>query len=332
MNPICRIAVFAAISLSIGLSAARSQSKIEKKVEDNFKVNWTRISYTKTVSVSNPDAPEDQYRQVPQNQGQEVSERMSISCEVQIIDPNFVLGISRAPTIEEMTDDKGGNIEIDWKAPSSFLTRYEAPRYRRQFVAPQKQPKWKTAVRSALKLPPKEGSRPQWVEEIEPCRMQIDLGVGTGEQFRDRIGRVKGYFYALVAESFEYVDVPFRKSDKWIRLTPDMEVQILEAFTDGSSYRIRTKGRPEGGGFRGMLSAESYMPARLVTSRQLIGPNDKPVRRHTGSRMLPFHIGGSSSGSGTSMGQIKKIRYVIAVNPTHREIPFVLENIPLPKP
>jgi len=32
------------------------------------------------------------------------------------------------------------------------------------------------------------------------------------------------------------------------------------------------------------------------------------------------------------MGQIKKIRFVIAVNPTHREIPFVLENIPLPKP
>ena len=162
--------------------------------------------------------------------------------------------------------------------------------------------------------------------------MQIDLGVATGEQPGEKISRVKGYFHALVAESFEYVDVPFKKSDKWVRLTPDTEVQILEAFTDESSYRIKTKERPEGGGFRGMLSAESYMPARLVTSRQLIGPDDKPVRRHSGSRMLPFHIGGSSSGGGTSMGQIKKIRYVIAVNPTHYEIPFVLENIPLPKP
>ena len=114
-------------------------------------------------------------------------------------------------------------------------------------------------------------------------------------------------------------------------MTPDLEVQILEAFADGSSYRLRTKGRPERGGFRGTLSAESYMPARLVASRQLIGPDGKPVRRYGGSCMLPFSIGGNSSGSGSGMGQIRKIRYVIVVNPTHCEIPFVLENIPLPK-
>jgi hypothetical protein len=135
-----------------------------------------------------------------------------------------------------------------------------------------------------------------------------------------------------MAESFEYVDLPFKKDDKWIHLTPEVEVQILEAFADGSSYRLRTKGRPEGGGFRGALSAESYMPARLVTSRQLIGPDDKPVRRHSPSRMLPFRIGGGSSGGGSGMGQIEKIRYVIGVNPAHYQIPFVLENIPLPKP
>ena len=114
-------------------------------------------------------------------------------------------------------------------------------------------------------------------------------------------------------------------------MTPDLEVQILEAFADGSSYRLRTKGRPEREGFRGTLSAESYMPARLVASRQLIGPDGKPVRRYGGSCMLPFRIGGNSSGGGSVIGQIRKIRYVIVVNPTHCEIPFVLENIPLPK-
>jgi hypothetical protein len=326
MNLLRRIVILAVITLSIGFSAARSESKAEpeKKVEGNFKVSWTRISYSKTVSLSNAEVGEDQE--------QEVSERLSLSCEVAMVDPNCVLGISRAPMIEEVTDGKGGNVEIDTGPRSSFHTRYEAPRYRRRFVAPQPQAKWKTAVRSALRLPPKEGSRPQWIEEIEPSRIQIDLGVGTGEQSGEKISRVKGYFYALIAESFEYVDVPFKKSGKWVRLTPDVEVQILEAFTDASSYRLRTKARPEGGGFRGMLSAESYMPTRLVTSRQLIGPDDKPFRRHTGSRMLPYHIGGNASGSGGSMGQIKKIRYVIAVNPTHYEIPFVLENIPLPKP
>jgi hypothetical protein len=159
----------------------------------------------------------------------------------------------------------------------------------------------------------------------------ISLVEQPGKNLREN-QTVKGYFHALMAESFEYVDLPFKKSDKWMPLTPDLEVQILDAFADGSSYRLRTKGRPEGGGFRGTLSAESYMPARLVTGRQLIGPDDKPVRRHSPSRMLPFRIGGNSSGSGSGMGQIRKIRYVIAVNPIHCEIPFVLENIPLPRP
>ena len=232
MNPMRRIVVFAAITLSVGLSAARSESKAESKaeknIEDNFRVNWTRISYSKTVSLRNPDVSE--YGRQVQGKGQEVSERMSLSCEVEMLDPNFVLGISRAPMIEEMIDDKGGNIEIDSKLPSSFQTRYEAPRYGRRFVAPTRPAKWKTAVRSALKLPPKESSRPQWVEEVEPSRMQIDLSVGLGEQSSGKIGRVKGYFYALVAESFEYVDVPFKSSDKWIRLTPDVEVQICDAW------------------------------------------------------------------------------------------------------
>ncbi|MHC4167062.1 MAG: hypothetical protein ACYSWQ_08895 [Planctomycetota bacterium] len=149
----------------------------------------------------------------------------------------------------------------------------------------------------------------------------------------NRSGRVKGYFYALVAESFEYVDVPFKSSDKWIRITPDVEVQIREAWCKDSSYRLSTKGRPEGGGSMRPLSAESYMPARLLVGRQLVGPDDKQVRRRSRMGMLmPYRVGGNSSGSGTNMGQIKKIRYVIAVNPTHYEIPFVLENIPLPKP
>ncbi|MHC4569526.1 MAG: hypothetical protein ACYTE3_27690, partial [Planctomycetota bacterium] len=179
MNPMRWIAVIAVITLSVGLSAARSESKAEskteKKIEDNFKVNWTSISYTKTVSVRNPEVSE--YGRQVQGQGQDVSEGLSLSCEVEMLDPNFVLGISRAPIIEEMTDDKGGNIEIDSKMPSSFQSRYEAPRTRPRFVAPQKPAKWKTAVRSALKLPPIESSRPQMVEEVQPSRMQIDLGV-----------------------------------------------------------------------------------------------------------------------------------------------------------
>jgi len=320
------IVLIEVMALFVGLSPARaeSESKPKMKVADNFKVSWSSITYTKRLLLRNPAVSEDQE--------QEVSEGLSLSCEVEILDPNLVLGTCREPLIEELTDGKGGDIEIDAMSSGSGYTRYEAPRYRRRFVAPPKPAKWKTAIRSALRLPQKASSRPQLVNVLEPSRMQIDLDVGLSKQTGGEIGHVKGYFYALMAESFEYVDVPFKKSDKWVRLTPDVEVQIRDAFSDGCSYRLSTKARPEGGGFRGMLSADTYLPERLLVERRLVGPDDKPVRRHTGPRRLPYSPSGNSSGGGSSMGQIKKIRFVIAVNPTHHEIPFVLENIPLPKP
>ncbi len=327
MNTMRQFVVFATITLSVCLSASWAESKdvskAEKKVRDKFKVKWTRISYNKTVSLNNKDGSVDKQ--------QDVSESMSVSCEVDILDPNHVLGISRAPVIVEMKDNKGNDIKIDSKKFDSFQMRYEAPRYNRQFVPPTRPPKWKTVVRSALKLPPEEISQPRLVERVRPTQMQIDLNVGLREKSTEEISHVKGYFYALIAESYEYVDVPFKTSDKWVRLTPDVEVQIIDAWCKDSSYRLSTKGRPEGRPSMHQLSAESSLPKRLVMDRQLVGPDDKPVRHHR-SPFLPYRVGGNSSGGSSNIGQITKIRYVIAVNPVHYEIPFVLDDIPLPKP
>ena len=132
MNTMRQFMVFTTITLSLGLSAAwaesKDESKTEKKIRDKFKVKWTQISYSKTVSLNNKDGSSDQQ--------QDVSERLSLSCEVDILDPNLVLGISRESVIVEMTDDKGGNIEIDSKMSNPFQMRYEAIRYDRQFVPP----------------------------------------------------------------------------------------------------------------------------------------------------------------------------------------------------
>jgi len=49
-----------------------------------------------------------------------------------------------------------------------------------------------------------------------------------------------------------------------------------------------------------------------------------------GFGFLPTHVGGSGGGSHSGSGKpIKKIRFVIAVNPKHYKIPFELKNIPL---
>jgi hypothetical protein len=327
MNTMRQFVVFAMITLSVGFSAAWAESKdvskAEKKIRDKFKMKWTRISYSKTVSLFNKDGSTDKQ--------QDVSEGMSLSCEVDILDSNHVLGVSRGLVIVKMTDDKGGDIKIDSKKFESFQMSYEAPRYNRQFVPPKRPAKWKTVVRSALRLPPEKISKPQMVERVRPTRMQLDLNIGLGDKSTGEISHVKGYFYALIAESYEYVDIPFKTSDKWVRLTPDVEVQIVDAWSKDSSYRLSTKGRPDRRHTMRQLSFESSLPKRLVMDRQLIGPDDKAVR-HNRNPFLPYWVGGNSSGSGSNMDQITKIRYVIAVNPVHYEIPFVLKDIPLPKP
>lgn len=163
--------------------------------------------------------------------------------------------------------------------------------------------------------------------------MHIDLGVGMNGRPGGKIGRLKGYFHALVAESFEYVDMPFKKSDKWVRLTPDVEVRARDTFCDGALHRLSTEARWQGGGSMRPLSPESHIAVRLVVGQQLVGLDNKPMGRRSGGYSLPYHVGGYSVVVSSSMGQmIPKIRYIIAVNPTHYEIPFVLDNIPLPKP
>ncbi|UCC45562.1 MAG: hypothetical protein JSU65_06495 [Candidatus Zixiibacteriota bacterium] len=328
MNRMYPIAVLVTIGMSICLATAQSESKGEserqKKVEDNFKVSWTRISYDKTASVRSTFVPEDQR--------QEVSESLSLQCEVDMLDPNLVLGTSMFAVIEEMTDDKGEDIAVYSRLPSPLRVCYQAPRYGWKYVGSTRTPKWKNVVRSVLRLPPKADLYPQWAEEIQASPMVIGLDVDSTSRAAREISRAKGRFYALAAESFEYVDVPFKKSDKWVRLTPEVEVQVVEAWCKDSSYRIRTKGRPRGGGSMPPVTPESHLPARFLVRRQLIGPDGKPVGRHGVVGYLPYRVGGGRSDKGNNMGQIKKIRYVIAVNPTHYEIPFVLEHIPLPEP
>lgn len=80
------------------------------------------------------------------------------------------------------------------------------------------------------------------------------------------------------------------------------------------------------------ISVNDPLPSRIVVTRQFIGSDGKPTHHFSGIRRLPAHVGGNGSGSGGDSGQIQKIRFVIAVNPTHYKIPFAFEHIPLPKP
>jgi hypothetical protein len=306
-----------------GLSTGWAEPAVNAKITDYFKVNWSSVSYDKTLN--NPKVSSEK---------QQVSERLSLSCEVEILKPDLTLGTSREGVITQLTDRSGRN--IDAGTSSSVQSRmmripYEGLRYRTRFVQPPQPSRWLAYVRSILRLPRRARSRPEPVSELQPSEIRVQLDTGLRERAEGEIGRIKGYFYALVAESIKYVEVPFEPNSNWVRLTGGLEIQVVKAQCTGSSYQYEIATRSQGQYDR-MLSAGDSVPRRIVMGRQFIGRDGKPIRHYSGYRRMPASAGGRGSGSGSRIGQVKTIRYMIAVNPAHYKIPFELEHIPLPKP
>jgi len=305
-----------------GLSTSGAESRTEADIASRFNVRWSSVQYRKAVVVYNPEVSSAK---------QETSETVSLGCEVEIRDPNLVLGVSRDCTVTELTDGRGREIKVN--SPPQGLGRfgrsYEGLRYSDRFAPPAKVPRWRSFLRSLLKLPQNTNVRPQRVTKLEPSRFQIQLDKRLIEQDGAEIRHIEGYFHALMAESYVHIDVPFEPNDNWVRLTPELEIQVREAHCDGSSYRLRIEALPRGGISMRPLSASGPLPDRVVIAKQFIGPDGKPTGRHHGFSHLPVPVAGSSSGGGRDMW-ITAIRFVIAVNPTHQKIPFELKHIPLP--
>jgi len=339
--------IYVVIIIFTDLSMASTDANIDKKVTDLFEINWESMRYDKSVSLYNPKLSSNQ-------QASRADENLSLSCKIEIKDPNLVLGISRKGVLTGMTDSKKQNIEINQEqppsrrpptpamrnmpSPRSMEMAYEGLRYHPQMTQPPKISRWRAFLYKYLRYPQKP-FRPELVNELQPPRIQFELDIGLLKSSGGEIRSLKGYYYALMAESIEYVDVPFEPNDQWVRLTDDAEIQVREADYTISGSRIRYNYDIEenriGGERMFMLSVEDYLPEKMVVERQLIGQDGKQINRSPGMGSLPAHVGGSGSGSHSGSGGIspvKKIRFVIAVNPKHYKIPFELKNIPLPNP
>ncbi len=134
-----------------------------------------------------------------------------------------------------LTNDKGDEIAIS-ATPPRIGRHYEGLNYRTRFKPPAKPPRWKRLLRSFLRLPQNTNLRPQLVSELEPSRFHIQMPAELTESGSHKIQRLEGYFHALMAESYAYVDVPFEPNDHWIPLTTGQEILVREAQCDGSSY------------------------------------------------------------------------------------------------
>jgi hypothetical protein len=291
------------------------------KAEDNFSVSWSSVTYSKTLR--NPKAS-------PTIQIPKVSEAMSLDIEVAIADPNRVLGAIWEPVIEKITNGKGEDIMNTLVLLGTNRTQYEHLSYRSRYVKP-KPAWWKMAVRSLLRLSPKQIAPGRRIEVLKPCHMQLQLKVGSNKEPEGGISLVKGHFRALVAESLEYVEVPFKPSEDWVRLTPDLEIQLHHTQCTERQFGFSIRTRPHEAASMRKVSVQDYLPDRIVVARELIVKDGKRSQHPLGIQRLPDDILRGINAAGRDC-LIESIRFLIAVNPRHRKIPFVLEDIPSPKP
>ena len=307
---------FLSIAFVLLVSSHTEQNKKEQavtKIEDLLSVSFHSVYYRE---------------QKPQS--------TELICEVDVLKPDLVLGISRGGTITQLENDKGEVVDVVNKK-SSFLAimhyKYEPLSHRTQFLATVVKPaRWKTAIRSFLKLPPlKRELFPQRVYKLKPNRVRVPCDLRLLGPDCERISHVKGYSYVLMPESLEYIDVPFAPGKEWVRLTPDLEIKVVEAQSTKSSYSYHIETRRREGVSGIFFRAGCDLPNRLRAGRQFLDRGGNPINPFSERPRLPAFVGGSGRGSCGKTGPVKKIRFVIAVNPSHRKIPFELEDIPLPK-
>jgi hypothetical protein len=309
------------VVLLTGSSALRAEAESEPNLADRFLVRWASIQYKYNKSVTLHNGA---LLRVGTQSGS--SKDLTLSCLVGIREPDRIVGTSREASITRITDGDGR--EMDMRLfPARPAQYYEGLRYGLRPLPP---PRWKKALRSLLRLPP-ENDEGRFVAKLQPSEMEIRLNPVLLEQADPEIDVLEGYFYALVAESLDYVEVPFEANDRWVRVTPELEIRVRKAQCTQTKYEYDIETRAPGASDRRPLRVGYPVPSRAVVALQFIRDDGELTLSGGWSGGLPARVGGKASGPSYN-ARIKTIRLVVAVNASHRKIPFGLKHIPLPDP
>jgi len=296
----------------------QAEPQFDKKIAGLFETRWNSIAYTKTLN--NPEGS-------AKGRNQSVSESLGVYCVSEILDPRLIIGTCNRPVIEQVMDGQGRDTNISMSQPGWNML-YSTLRYGMKFAPPSRLVQWEGKARVALGLPLLARHRPVRMNELQPVGIGIQLDPGL--LGRGEIRCIKGYFHVLAAESIKHVKVPFKSDDKWVRLTPDVEIQVKEASQKGLSARFDIKQRGQAGRRAFPLFIGDRLPGEFIVDRQFIGADGQTSRLGSmGGRPLPGTVSG---GGGISGYLVDKIDFKIAVGPTHYKIPFEIEHIPLPAP
>lgn len=229
----------------------------------HFKVTWALSELNKSLTF-NESSPS----------GMKHSERLSVNLDVEILKPDLVFAITRECVITEVLDRNGKQITKPYglKINNSKRMSYNNLSYRKRSVRTPQPNKWLTRIRSVLKLPRR--SKRHWsskqIEELKSQRLSVTLDSDLCRKSGGEFATIKGYFYILRAESYEYVDGPFEPHKNPVLLTNNDEINIVRSSAEDQAYFLLLEHRPSHrSGIERYLSTGYMRPIEIDVQRLL---------------------------------------------------------------
>lgn len=301
---------------------------------EHLSADWRSMGLTTTCF--NPEKPE--YSSAAPGRS------ILFSGEVNVIDPNGLIGLSTHVTDVVVVDEAGNSIEV----PGASV--------------------------SPLSYEPVSYSKTVWVPtgeifvEILPFLFTIDVPMQYGAPFPQEFSKLEWSMSTLLSDAFQVIDIPFVATNAYLELIPGLEILIEKATTKTGSYSFTSevkynwrkitypnvagpssgplkasalRGSSDDGDDAYSWSAENF-PEIIVTSVDVLDTQGNSLWKTTAEgsmissgswtdsgdeRTLRWTVQGSCS----SCGQAATIRYTIASAPYEQEVRLEMRNIAVPE-
>jgi len=290
-------------------------------VAEHLLPDWQSMALT--TRLYNPGGPASVNR-TPQRS-------LSFAGRIHVIDAGGLIGLSELATNAKAFDEIGNPVETT--RVSQYPTRYTPLRY-------------STAIQLGT------GNR---IVSVVPYEFTIEMTMVRGAPFPLMLSRLEWSMSALLSDDFEAIDIPFAPAADWIELAPGLEILVEEAIVTEGRYDYGLKARYDPNkisyldarerpaGFTGRRSEAPYswptniqpFPELIVTAIDVVDANGNGLSS-SGSSGGYNDVGGQRTATHTGTGFCSQcgdaafIRHVIAFKPYNQQLPFVLENVPVP--
>ncbi len=306
-----------ALSVPSGASeCAGDPNEAEWDVTDRFAFVWDSVEVSSQIFNPSYTGRRDLY---------ECQRKLVIVGKVHILDSNDLVGMQvNDPTVLQVIGSDGN--DVAWTPPPIRPPRqYQELKY-----------EWVLAQR----LPPEPES------VLQPYDVSVSFCVDPNHKPLSSLPLLQWHASALYAEDVIEVDVPFAASDDWLEVAPGVQIRVTKATVECCDYVYWTEVKHVGGivrPFDDRLSPNEPIADYLVTRTLLLDTEGNPAggsdddrissaiwSEHIESSPLRTAICGGRLLTFTTRTEIASIRHTIVVHPREVQVPFIVNDLPLP--